>query len=225
MNIISKITALAAVSLLTACSTGVTKPVEDVPSGMFSSFKASKFSLDKRSKALELAQIEAEQKVKKPGKTKAKQETPEAMGTSEAANEVLISAMSLVGTPYRLGGDNPNEGFDCSGLITHVFNAAIEMELPRSSAGMSVLNVPKVDKNNLKTGDLVFFSTGRGSRINHVGIYVGKGRFIHSPRPGKDVMLGNLNDRYWVRTYRKAKRVITPQAMASTVKIDAAKKG
>jgi cell wall-associated NlpC family hydrolase len=134
--------------------------------------------------------------------------------TTEAANDVLINAMGLVGTPYRWGGDNEKEGFDCSGLIRHVFAETLDMNLPRRSADMSVMQGKVVAKDKLKTGDLLFFSTGgkRGG-VNHAGIYVGGGRFVHAPRKGRNVSVSSLDAEYWQKTFTVAKRVITPQAL------------
>lgn len=134
--------------------------------------------------------------------------------TTDAANEVMITAMGLVGTPYRWGGDNQKEGFDCSGLLVDVFSRTLEMNLPRRSVDMSRMQGKIVAKNQLKTGDLVFFSTNRKrNEINHVGLYVGDGRFVHAPRTGRNVTLSRLDSAYWQKTFREAKRVITPQAL------------
>jgi cell wall-associated NlpC family hydrolase len=134
--------------------------------------------------------------------------------TTEAANDVLINAMGLVGTPYRWGGDNEREGFDCSGLIRHVFAETLDMNLPRRSAEMSVMQGKVVAKDKLKTGDLLFFSTaGKRSGVNHAGIYVGNGRFVHAPRKGRNVSVSSLDAAYWQKTFTVAKRVITPKAL------------
>lgn len=134
--------------------------------------------------------------------------------TTEAANDVLINAMGLVGTPYRWGGDNEREGFDCSGLIRHVFSETLDMNLPRRSADMSVMQGKVVAKDKLKTGDLLFFSTaGKRGGVNHAGIYVGGGRFVHAPRKGRNVSVSSLDAAYWQKTFTVAKRVITPKAL------------
>lgn len=134
--------------------------------------------------------------------------------TTEAANDVLINAMGLVGTPYRWGGDSEKEGFDCSGLIRHVFAETLDMNLPRRSADMSVMQGKVVAKDKLKTGDLLFFSTaGKRGGVTHAGIYVGGGRFVHAPRKGRNVSVSSLDAAYWQKTFTVAKRVITPKAL------------
>jgi cell wall-associated NlpC family hydrolase len=134
--------------------------------------------------------------------------------TADAANDVMITAMGLVGTPYRWGGDSEAEGVDCSGLLVNSFQNAIGMKLPRRSIDMSRMQGKVVPKDKLKTGDLVFFSTNaRRKEINHVGLYVGDGRFVHAPRTGRNVELSRLDSAYWQKTFREAKRVITPQAL------------
>jgi cell wall-associated NlpC family hydrolase len=204
MNIITKIGVIVAVGALAGCAGQGQIAEQQEARGMFQAiFSKSHFRSSK---------------VVKPSPLKPVVAPPKKLGVADAANDVLLSAMGLVGTPYRLGGSNPEQGFDCSGLITHVFSTSLDMSLPRNSAAMSQMPVPTVPKTQLKTGDLVFFSTEGSRHINHVGIYVGKGRFVHSPRPGRDVSLANLNDSYWVRSYREAKRVITPSSISGLSK-------
>ena len=89
----------------------------------------------------------------------------------EAANSVLMRAISLVGTPYRYGGNTPESGFDCSGLVAYVYREMLDLKLPRTSRDLAAVQGPKIDPKRLATGDLVFFGS-RGS-VSHVGIYVG----------------------------------------------------
>ena len=100
---------------------------------------------------------------------------------SPLADDVLMRAIGLVGTPYRWGGNTPDSGFDCSGLIKYVYRDAAGISLPRSTREMIVMRAPTVDINSLQSGDLVFFATGGGSQVSHAGIYVGEGRFVHAP--------------------------------------------
>lgn len=123
-----------------------------------------------------------------------------------AANSVLFRALALVGTPYRYGGNTPEGGFDCSGLVGYVFNDAAGMKLPRNSADIGALKVPTLSLNQLQSGDLVFFAAQR--RISHVGIYVGEGRFVHAPNSGGTVRLDRLDMRGWRETFSHGKRVI-----------------
>jgi cell wall-associated NlpC family hydrolase len=132
---------------------------------------------------------------------------PAVAGESTArANAVLFRALALVGTPYRYGGNTPESGFDCSGLVGYVFRDAAGIPLPRTSAAIGDLDRPKVARNQLQSGDLVLFASGR--KISHVGIYVGDGRFVHAPNSGGTVRLDRLDAPGWRETFRMGKRVI-----------------
>lgn len=122
------------------------------------------------------------------------------------ANAVLMRAISLVGTPYVWGGNTPETGFDCSGLVNYVFSDMLNLKLPRTSRELASLSAPAVDAAALATGDLVFFAT-RGT-VTHVGIYVGDGRFIHAPRTGGTVRMERIDGRYWQTRYAGARRVL-----------------
>ncbi|PJK13424.1 hypothetical protein CO614_01370 [Lysobacteraceae bacterium NML120232] len=122
------------------------------------------------------------------------------------ANSVLIRALSLVGTPYVWGGNTPESGFDCSGLVNYVFRDMLNLRLPRTSRELSALSAPAVAQGALATGDLVFFA--HGGTVTHVGIYVGDGRFIHAPRTGGVVRMERLDGRYWQARYAGARRVL-----------------
>ena len=123
-----------------------------------------------------------------------------------AANNVLIRALSLVGTPYRYGGNTPQTGFDCSGLVGYVYRDVLDLRLPRTSSELAAVQGPKIPETRLATGDLVFFGT-RGN-VSHVGIYVGEGRFVHAPNSGGTVRLDYLDGYYWRDHYTGAKRVL-----------------
>ncbi|MGE8113273.1 MULTISPECIES: C40 family peptidase [Pseudomonas] len=133
---------------------------------------------------------------------------------SPLADDVLMRAIGLVGTPYRWGGNTPDSGFDCSGLIKYVYRDAAGISLPRSTREMIVMRAPTVDINSLQSGDLVFFATGGGSQVSHAGIYVGEGRFVHAPRTGGTVRLDYLSNSYWAKAYLQAKRVIPQGSLA-----------
>ncbi|PIE49290.1 MAG: bifunctional murein DD-endopeptidase/murein LD-carboxypeptidase [Flavobacteriales bacterium] len=107
------------------------------------------------------------------------------------------------GTPYKYGGTN-HRGFDCSGFVQTVFFNAFGVELPRSTAKMKGIG-KKVGKGRLIPGDLVFFRPGR--RYQHVGIYLSNNLFIHSST-SKGVIKSNLNNPYWKKKYRFAKRIL-----------------
>ena len=130
--------------------------------------------------------------------------TPEQLRANP--NDILFRAISLVGTPYRYGGNTPAGGFDCSGLVGYVFRDVAGIELPRSSADISRVEAPDVARNRLESGDIVFFHGS--AHVSHVGIYVGKGRFVHAPNEGGTVRLDELDTAYWREHYSGAKRIL-----------------
>ena len=123
-----------------------------------------------------------------------------------SANAVLMRAISLVGTPYRYGGNTPQGGFDCSGLVNYVYSDMLDLRLPRTSRALSEYQGPRIDPERLAPADLVFFSTG--GQVTHVGIYVGEGRFVHAPSTGGTVRLDQLDGHYWRDHYSGARRVL-----------------
>jgi cell wall-associated NlpC family hydrolase len=133
---------------------------------------------------------------------------------SPAAEDVLFRALGLVGTPYRWGGNTPDSGFDCSGLIGYVYRDVAGVTLPRSTREMIGMSAQDVDQNALQTGDLIFFATNGGSQVSHAGIYVGEGRFVHAPATGGTVKLDSLSKAYWQKAYLSAKRVLQPERLA-----------
>ncbi|MGV8917452.1 MAG: C40 family peptidase [Pseudomonas sp.] len=134
--------------------------------------------------------------------------------SSPAAEDVLIRAIGLVGTPYRWGGNTPDSGFDCSGLIGYVYRGSAGITLPRSTHEMISMNAQNISRDQLQSGDLVFFATGGGLAVSHAGIYVGEGRFVHAPATGGTVRLDYLDKPYWQKAYLNAKRVIQPEHLA-----------
>ncbi len=122
------------------------------------------------------------------------------------ANAVLMRALGLVGTPYRYGGNTPEGGFDCSGLVTYVYKDMLDLRLPRSSRELAQVQGPKIAPERLATADLVFF--GSGGNVSHVGIYIGEGRFVHAPSTGGTVRLDRLDGTYWRKNYSGSKRVL-----------------
>ncbi len=116
--------------------------------------------------------------------------------TVDEANDVTLYAISLVGTPYRWGGNTPASGFDCSGLIAHVYQTRADVLPPRTVASLVGWG-QAVAADAVRTGDLVVFAP-RGA-ATHAGIYVGEGRFVHAPSSGGTVRLDRLASAYWSR--------------------------
>ncbi len=131
---------------------------------------------------------------------------PSAASAGEA-NDILFRAIALVGTPYHWGGNTPAGGFDCSGLIDYIYRTAAGIKLPRTSHEMASMDARKVRRmTQLASGDLVFFDID-GS-ISHVGVYVGKGRFVHAPNSGGTVRLDDIDGPYWGEHFAYGKRVL-----------------
>lgn len=123
--------------------------------------------------------------------------------TAEQGSDIAIHALGLVGTPYRWGGNTPESGFDCSGLIGYVYRHRAGVAPPRTVAQLAGFGQP-VDADELRTGDLVIF--GRDPAW-HAGIYVGEGRFVHAPSTGGTVRLDRLDNRYWARQPVRYRRI------------------
>ena len=118
-----------------------------------------------------------------------------------ARDKVILAAHDSLGIPYRFGGDSPKRGFDCSGL-THYAYQTSGIDIPRT-AYEQYRHRQRVSDMNLRPGDLVFFKKWF-HKVSHVGIYLGHGKFAHSPNKGKTVRISNLNDRYWKKRYAGA---------------------
>ena len=114
--------------------------------------------------------------------------TPVALKPIAKLQEAAMAAISFVGKPYFWGGTNPDQGFDCSGLVQYVLVQSGVKKLPRTSRDMYAASNP-IDAENLAVGDLVFFDTNNSGQVNHVGFYVGEGRFIHAPSTGNTIRL------------------------------------
>lgn len=132
----------------------------------------------------------------------------------KAQKTALNKLMGQLGKPYRWGGNSPRTGFDCSGLVYYAYKDLVNIRIPRTANEMYHLRDARpVNRSELESGDLVFFRTqGRGT-ADHVGVYVGNGKFIQSPRTGKDIQITSLSEDYWVRHYVGARRVVTPKTI------------
>ncbi|SAL62249.1 NLP/P60 family lipoprotein [Caballeronia peredens] len=135
---------------------------------------------------------------------------PNFVDHSVGREEISIQAMSLVGVPYRWGGNTPDAGFDCSGLVRYVVDRAASVNLPRTTADMSSRG-ESVEPDEIAPGDLIFFNT-TGRPHSHVGIYVGKLRFVNAPSTGGTVRLDYLTNPYWAKRFDGIRRVAPPKS-------------
>ena len=125
---------------------------------------------------------------------------------TNAAQDVILQGLKLVGVRYRWGGNDEDSGLDCSGFVRLVFKNSLGAQLPRTAAEMSQVG-QRVDTSQLKPGDLVFFNTMRRT-FSHVGIYLGDNHFLHAPRTGAEVRVESMEDSYWIKRYNGARRII-----------------
>ena len=126
---------------------------------------------------------------------------------ADKTGQLLTTAMSLIGVPYRRGGTSEETGFDCSGFVRAIYQKTAGLTLPRRSDEQAAATA-HIAKQDLKPGDLVFFNTMRRA-FSHVGIYVGEGKFIHAPRTGAKVRIENMDTAYWATRFNGARRVDT----------------
>ena len=128
------------------------------------------------------------------------------------ASELVIQAMGLLGVPYKRGGMSEEKGFDCSGFVRHMFEKSVGLVLPRRAEEQAKVT-EEINRSELKPGDLVFFNTMKRT-FSHVGIYVGDGKFIHAPRPGKAVRVDDMREAYWQKRFNGARRVQSDKLQA-----------
>ncbi len=127
----------------------------------------------------------------------------------QLADSILERGFDLVGTPYRYGGRSVKTGFDCSGFVGFVFRKETGIELPRSTREMIKLDAPKIRRDQLAPGDIVFFNDRGRGRVSHAGIYIGDDQFIHSAsRRSGGVRVDSLDDAYWRSSFMEAKRIL-----------------
>ncbi|MET3449689.1 C40 family peptidase [Ralstonia sp. 1138] len=122
-----------------------------------------------------------------------------------ALERLRSQALELVGIRYRYGGTTPKSGFDCSGFVQYVIRHAAGLNLGRTAASMATEG-QQVKRDALRVGDLVFFNT-LGAVYSHVGIYLGRGQFVHAPSTGGRVRIENLENPYWYVRYTGARRL------------------
>jgi cell wall-associated NlpC family hydrolase len=132
---------------------------------------------------------------------------PSAAATAASRDsDMLFHALMASGVDYRRGGKSYQNGFDCSGLVAHVYREAYGLALPHNTQAQSELG-DAISLSALQAGDLVFFNTQRRP-FSHVGIYLGEGRFIHAPKEGAVVRTENLHARYWATRFDGARRIL-----------------
>jgi len=124
---------------------------------------------------------------------------------ADKTSELVFNAMGFLGVPYRRGGNSADTGFDCSGFVRAMYEQTVGLVLPRR-ANEQAAATETIDRKDLQPGDLVFFNTMRHA-FSHVGIYVGEGKFIHSPKPGALVRVEDMGVAYWARRFDGARRV------------------
>ena len=122
------------------------------------------------------------------------------------ASDLVVNAMGYLGVPYKRGGIG-SSGFDCSGFVRAMYENTLGLVLPHNAKAQAAAT-EKIDRNELQPGDLVFYNTLRKA-FSHVGIYIGEGKFIHSPRTGGEVRIENMSDAYWAKRFNGARRVTT----------------
>jgi len=139
-------------------------------------------------------------------------QVPQSLG--QKASELAVSAMAFIGVPYRRGGNSADTGFDCSGFVRAIYQQTLGLLLPRRAEQQAAVT-QVIAKDDLQAGDLVFFDTLRQS-FSHVGIYVGDGKFIHSPKPGAEVRIEDMGKHYWSQRFNGARRVtLADQALGA----------
>jgi len=123
---------------------------------------------------------------------------------TERASDLVINAMGFLGVPYRRGGSS-EKGVDCSGFVRTIYEQTVGTLLPHRASEQAA-STQKIDRSELKPGDLVFFNTMRRA-FSHVGIYVGDNKFIHAPKPGARVRVEDMGISYWNTRFDGARRV------------------
>lgn len=128
-----------------------------------------------------------------------------AVELSSRASELAMQAMGMIGIHYKYGGNTPESGLDCSGLVRYVFKEAWGANLPRTSAEISRVG-ETIEPQNMQPGDLVFYNTLKRG-FSHVGIYLGNNKFIHSPSAGGRVRIESMDVSYWKQRFNGVRRI------------------
>lgn len=132
----------------------------------------------------------------------------------KARDTAMAKLMNQLGKRYQWGGSSPHTGFDCSGLVWYAYKDLVKFRIPRTANEMYHLHdAAPVKRESLEKGDLVFFRINGSGAADHVGVYLGNGKFIQSPRTGKDIQISALSEDYWQRHYLGARRMMTPKTI------------
>jgi len=146
----------------------------------------------------------------------ASQQSPQSRGSASSVSHalqlgdelreaLLARAMLVVNTPYTYGGNSPEGGFDCSGLIQWAVQGIHSGKLPRTTAQWAAASAP-IKNRGLQRGDFVFFNT-QGSRFSHMGIFVGNGQFVHAPSTGGTVQRVRMDNPYFAKRFTEARSI------------------
>ena len=128
--------------------------------------------------------------------------------------QVILQLKKQLGKPYVWGGQTPEQGFDCSGLVFYAFNPVLSRNLPRTANGMfQDRTLRPVRQEKLRRGDLVFCNINQRPGADHVGVYIGDGEFIEAPRTGLNIRVSQLSDAFWQDHYLGARRILTEEAV------------
>jgi cell wall-associated NlpC family hydrolase len=138
---------------------------------------------------------------------------------ADRTSDLVVTAIGFLGVPYRRGGNTAETGFDCSGFVRAMYTQTVGHLLPRRAEEQAAAT-EKIDRSELKPGDLVFFNTLKRT-FSHVGIYLGDDKFIHAPRSGAEVRIESLDVKYWAKRFTGARRadpavtaVVAPASVA-----------
>lgn len=131
-----------------------------------------------------------------------------------AKQTAMAKLLDQMGKPYRWGGASQMTGFDCSGLIYYAYKDVVKIKMPRTANEMYHLrDAAPISRSELERGDLVFFRINNRGAADHVGVYLGNGKFIQSPRTGEEIRISQLDNDYWQNHYIGARRVVTPSTI------------
>ena len=140
-----------------------------------------------------------------------KEKTPPSYTTEkiQVEDKIVKESVNYLGIPYKYGGDNPIEGFDCSGFVKYIYQKVAKLDVPRTTKSQVKIGKP-IKIANIQKGDLVFFGINSKS-VNHVGIYIGDNQFIHAPSTGSTVRVENIHSSYWSKKIRGVRRPLNNQ--------------